>query len=113
MPRHTAWAIELEPENYPVILSEGGRQINKDFLETWVKKYPDVPTYFVRDEERVRFDCALMTADNFWTLYRRTEMPTPVCNPETLNGGIVECNGAHFFPIESDEVTDHSKLLAS
>jgi len=111
MPRHTAWAIEVEPENYQVILSEGGRQINREFLDTWVRKYPDEASYFVRDEERKRFDCTLMTADNFWTLYRRVDQV--VCNPETLNDGLVECNGAHFFPIESEEVTDHAKLLAS
>lgn len=109
--RNTAWAIEIEPVNFQLILSEGGRQINRDFLETWVRKYPDEPGYFVRDEERKRFDCTLMTADNLWTLYRRVELV--VCNPATLNDGDVECNGAHMFPIESDEATDHEKLLAS
>lgn len=110
--RDTAWAIELEPENYQVILSEGGRQINCEFLDTWVKKYPDTPAFFIRDEERKRFDCTFMTADNFWTLYRRADERV-VCNPETLADDVTDCNGAHFFPVESDEVTDHAKLLAS
>lgn len=108
----TAWAIELEPENYQAILSEGGRQINREFLETWLEKYPDSPAYFVRDTERKKFDCTIMAADDFWVLYRRIEGRT-TCDPKTLNDGLVDCNGAHYFPIETDEAPDHVRFFGA
>lgn len=98
---NTAWAIEIKPENYSAILSEGGRTINKEFLARWVAKYPD-GGFFVRDEERMRFDCTLMTADAFYTLYSYVEMP--FCEGETEKGEA--CNGAHFRAITSQEKVD-------
>lgn len=94
----TAWAIEIEPANYQVILSEGGRSINKDFLERWLEKYSD-GGYFVRDVESSRFDCTLMSVNNFFTLYRFVEKP--FCEGETDKGET--CNGAHFREIEKQE----------
>lgn len=102
--RETAWAIEIEPENYQAIISEGGKHVNKEFLERWMAKYPE-GGYFVRDVEHPRFDCTTMTSDHFFELYKRVERT--VCDPDSLSDGLVECNGAHFFPIEAQD----SKLL--
>lgn len=109
--RDTAWAIEIEPENYQAIISEGGREITREFLEEWLVRYPD-GGYFVRDGERKMLDCSLMSVEHFWELYRRVE-DRVVCNPETMPTDATDCNGAHFFPIESDMTPDFMKLLAS
>lgn len=98
--RETAWAIEIEAENYQAIISEGGKHVNQEFLETWMKRYPE-GGYFIRDVEHPRFDCSLMASEHFFQLYWRTDRT--VCDPDTLNGGLVECNGAHFFPIEAQD----------
>jgi len=100
--RETAWAIEIEPRNYQAIVSEGGKHVNKEFLERWLARYPE-GGYFVRDVEHPRFDCSTMTSDHFFELYKRIERT--VCLDNLPEGE--ECEGAHFFPIEAQD----SKLL--
>jgi hypothetical protein len=106
MKRDTSWAIEIEPQNYQAIISEGGREINREFLDRWLEKYPE-GGYFIRDEARKQLNCTLMSADHFWTLYRRVERT--VCLDNLPEGE--ECQGAHFFPIESDVAVDADWIL--
>jgi hypothetical protein len=93
--RETAWAIEIEPENYQAIISEGGKEITREFLERWLAAYPG-GGYFVRDVERRRYDCTLMSVDNFFTLYQF--IPRNYCDKPEI------CNGAHFRAIDENKM---------
>ena len=62
-----AWAVVITRANFPAILSEAGRKIDRDLLERWFAQ--EGGGYFVRDKSTPTLDCELFTEKDFNTLY--------------------------------------------